>query len=192
MSFVNFFVLLLKLIPKPVENLKLVKNSEKKLKFGIYSLLLFSVLTMTNMLLYHFQGLIPVPGPWLIIPPELSFLYSFYLMIPVAFLGAILFSGITQLLCKPFNGKGTFEGQFSLFSVAYPIYFMLLHVIKTIFFFIFRESLAGYPLFVVIALSYIMTLISVKIEQEIKWIPSLIISFIGFGVTALFSLTYIR
>ncbi|MFN8486238.1 MAG: hypothetical protein U0350_01520 [Caldilineaceae bacterium] len=59
-------------------------------------------------------------------------------------------------------------------------------------FYLVRLSLAGPALFVVMGLVYVMMMLAVKIEQQMKWGPTLLLSFIGYVVGALFSLTYIQ
>jgi hypothetical protein len=68
------------------------------------------------MLLYHIQGITSnEPPPFVRIPWEFTWITSIFLMIPIAIFGAILFAGMVQILSKRFDGKGTFEDQFSLF-----------------------------------------------------------------------------
>jgi len=86
-------------------------------------------------------------------------------MIPVAILGAVLFAGVVQLSSKPFGGEGTFEDQFALFSFAYPPYFIFLHVLKLIFFIVTRHSPGGSVLFLFTVLSFIITVMVVKLNR---------------------------
>ncbi len=163
-----------------------------KFRYGFYTIFLFSALAMTNMLNYYFAGIIPEPPMWIEYPAGTEWLFSFILMIPVALLGAILITGIIQLGSRLFNGEGIFESQFTLYLFAFPPYFILLHIIKFIYFYIYHLSLAGPALFVIMGLVYLMLALSVKVEQKMTWGPTILLSLIGYGIGALFSLTYIR
>lgn len=59
-------------------------------------------------------------------------------MIPVAIFGAILFVGIVHLISKQVGGTESFENQFGLFSFAYPLCFIIMHIVKTIYFIVLR------------------------------------------------------
>ena len=189
----NYFYFLFRLIPKPFETIEEVKKREKGMKFAFYSLFLFSALAMTNMMLYHLEGIyFDTPPPFVLIPWEWTWLTSFFLMIPIALLGAILFAGIVQLISRRFGGKGTFEDQFALFLFAYPLSFIILHMVKLIGFIITRESIGGIFLFTFVILGFFITTIVVKIEQNMNWMPTILISILGYGLVAIFSMTYIR
>lgn len=187
-----YIKMLLNVFLHPVATLNQLRNSSRKLRYGFYTLLIFSAIAMTNMLNYHSAGLTPEPPMWISYPPGTEWLFSFWLMIPVALLGAILFSGIVQLGSRPFGGTGTFDSQFALYLFAFPPYFILLHIVKFIYFYIYRLSLAGPALLVIMALVYMMMSLSVKVEQRLKWTPTILVSLTGYVVAALFSMTFIR
>jgi len=187
-----YFKLLLKVFFYPMAALAQVKDSPVKFRYALYTIFLFSAIAMTNMLNYHFAKLIPQPPMWITYPKGTEWIFSFWLMIPVALLGAILFAGIVQLGGRLFDGKGTFDSQFALYLFAFPPYFILLHIVKFIYFQFYRLSLAGPALLIIIGFVYIMMMLSVKVEQKMKWLPTILLSLIGFSVSALFSLTYIR
>ena len=187
-----YFKLLLNAFFHPIATLTQVKASPHEFRYGFYTILIFSAIAMTNMLNYYFAKLVPEPPMWIPYPAGTEWLFSFWLMIPVALLGAILFAGIVQLGSRLFKGKGTFDSQFALYLFAFPPYFILLHIVKFIYFYIYRLSLAGPALFVIMGLVYLMMMLAVKVEQEIKWGPTILLSLIGYVVGALFSLTYIR
>ncbi len=176
----------------PIETLTQVKASPHALRYGIYTLLIFSAIAMTNMLNYNSAQLVPEPPMWISYPAGTEWLFSFWLMIPVAMLGAILFAGIVQLGSRPFGGTGTFDSQFALYLFAFPPYFILLHIVKFIYFYIYRVSLAGPALLVIMVLVYLMMMWSVKVEQQMKWAPTILLSLAGYLVGALFSMTFIR
>lgn len=184
--------LLRNLFLHPIATLTQVKASPHEFRYGFYTILLFSAIAMTNMLNYYFAKLVPEPPMWITYPAGTEWLFSFWLMLPVALLGAILFAGIVQLGSRLFQGKGTFDSQFALYLFAFPPYFILLHLVKFIYFYLYRLSLAGPLLFVSMGLVYMMMLLAVKVEQQMKWGPTILLSCIGYGVGALFSLTYIR
>ncbi len=176
----------------PVDTLIQVRESPHRLRYGIYTILIFSAIAMTNMLNYHSARIIPEPPMWIAYPAGTEWLFSFWLMIPVALLGAILFAGIVQLGSRLFNGAATFDSQFALYLFAFPPYFILLHVIKFIYFYMYRLSLAGPALLVIMVLVYVMMMLSVKVEQKMKWAPTIGLSLTGYVVGALFSMTFIR
>jgi hypothetical protein len=187
-----YFKLLLNLFFHPIATLTQVKASPYKFRYALYTILIFSSIAMTNMLNYHFAKLIPKPPMWISYPAGTEWLFSFLLMIPVALLGAILFAGIVQLGGYLFNGKGTFDSQLALYLFAFPPFFILLHIVKFIYFHMYRLSLAGPALFIIMGLVYLMMMLSVKVEQKMDWGPTILLSLIGYVVGALFSLTYIR
>jgi len=187
-----YFKLLLNLFFHPVATLTQVKTSPHKLRYGFYTILLFAALAMTNMLNYYFAQLIPEPPMWIKYPAGTEWLFSFILMIPVALLGAILFAGIIQLGSRLFKGEGAFASQFALYLFAFPPYFILLHIAKFIYFYIRHLSLAGPALFVIMSLVYLMVALSVKVEHKMSWGPTVLLSLIGYGIVAVFSMTYIR
>ncbi len=184
--------LLLNAFFHPIAALTQVKASPHRLRYGLYTILIFSAIAMTNMLNYYSARLVPEPPMWISYPAGTEWLFSFWLMIPVALLGAILFAGIVQLGSRPFQGAGTFDSQFALYLFAFPPYFILLHIVKFIYFYIYRLSLAGPALLVIMALVYWMMLLSVKVEQKMKWAPTVLLSLVGYVVGALFSMTFIR
>jgi len=190
----QYFIVFLNLLHKPYSTLKTVKESKKKLAYAFYTLFLFSAFAMTNMLCYHFSRVsldIWWP-PFIRVSEEFVWILSFFLMIPVAILGAIMYAGIIQILSKLFGGKGNFESQFALFLFSYPLYFIILHIIKFVYFLFTHESLGGYVLMIFAVFSYVLMLLSVKIEQEIKWFPAILISLPTTAIVAFFSMTYIR
>ncbi len=187
-----YIKLLLNAFFHPIATLNQVRESPHELRYGIYTILIFSAIAMTNMLNYHSAKLIPEPPMWISYPVGTEWLFSFWLMIPVALLGAILFAGIVQLGSRPFHGTGTFDSQFALYLFAFPPYFILLHIAKFIYFYIYRVSLAGPALLVIMAFVYVMMLLSVKVEQKMKWAPTILLSLTGYVVGAFFSMTFIR
>ncbi len=187
-----YFKLLLNVFFHPLATITQVKASPYKFRYGFYTILIFSAIAMTNMLNYFFAKLIPEPPMWISYPGATEWLFSFLLMIPVALLGAILFAGIVQIGSHLFKGQGTFDSQFALYLFAFPPYFILLHIVKFIYFYMYRLSLAGPALLVIMILVYLMIMLSVKVEQKMKWGPTILLSLIGYVVSALFSLTYIR
>ncbi len=187
-----YFKLLLNVFFHPIATLNQVKASSNQFRYGFYTILIFSAIAMTNMLNYYSAKLIPEPPMWISYPAGTEWLFSFLLMIPVALFGAVLFVGIVQIGSRPFNGKGTFDSQFALYLFAFPPYFILLHIVKFIYFYLYRLSLAGPALLVIMVLVYLMMMLSVKVEQKMKWGPTILLSLIGYVVGALFSMTYIR
>ena len=187
-----YFKLLLNLFFHPIATLIQFKASPHKLRYGFYTISLFAALAMTNMLNYHFTQLIPEPLMWINYPAGTEWLFSFILMVPVALLGAILFAGIVQLGSRLFNGQGSFESQFALYLFAFPPYFILLHIAKLIYFHTRHLSLAGPALLVIMVFVYLMMTVSVKVEHKMSWGPTIFLSLVGYGIGAVFSMTYIR
>lgn len=187
-----YFKLLLNVFFYPLSTLNQVKASPDKFRYALYTVLIFSAIAMTNMLNYHHAKLIPEPPMWISYPMGTEWIFSFWLMIPVALLGAIIFAGIVQLGGHLFKGNGTFDSQFALYLFAFPPYFILLHIVKFIYFQIYHLSLAGPALLIIMGFVYVMMMLSVKVEQNMKWLPTILLSLIGYSVSALFSMTFIR
>jgi hypothetical protein len=193
MGYTDMYVkLLLNVFFRPTATLTQVKASRHELRYGFYTISIFSAIAMINMLNYYFAKLVPQPPMWISYPAGTEWAFSFLLMVPVALLGAILFAGIVQLGSRLFDGKSTFDSQFALYLFAFPPYFILLHIVKFIYFEIYRLSLAGPALLVIMGLVYLMMMLSAKVEQNMKWGPTILLSLIGYVVGALFSMTYIR
>ncbi|MGD2251728.1 MAG: YIP1 family protein [Anaerolineales bacterium] len=182
------------MLVRPRSALRAVKNHDRLLVYAVVSLLVHSVVAVVKQLTFHFQNLPAQPPPFLRIPAEETWLYSTYLQIPVDFLTAIIFAGVVTLAAKLFKGKGSFEGQFGLYAVAFTPP-MIITMVAT-----FLLTLIGYgehPIWLVVfaaGLAWVLSLIylSVEVEHEIGIGGTAICTLAGFLPSIGFALTYIR
>ena len=117
----------LALLVRPSETLHAVKRDPAKLRYGLVSLLVHSAVAGSKMLYLHLQKVPPVPGPWLRIPVDRTWLYSLAFQVPVDLLQSVLFAGVVTLVARPYRGKGSFEGQFALYGFAFaPVNVLLI------------------------------------------------------------------
>ena len=98
------------LLTRPLEALRAVKQDPAGLRYGLVSLLVHSAVAGTKMLYLHLAQVPAVPGPWLRIPRDQTWLYSLVFQVPVDLLQSVLFAGVVTLVARPFGGKGSFEG----------------------------------------------------------------------------------
>jgi hypothetical protein len=110
----------LTLLTRPRETLRAVGQDPAKLRYGLVSLFVHSAVAGSKMLYLHLQQVPPVPGPWLQVPPDQTWLYSLLFQVPVDLLQSVLFAGVVTLVARLFGGKGSFEGQFALYGFAFP------------------------------------------------------------------------
>ena len=82
-------------------------------------MLVHSAVAGSKQLYLHLQQVPPVPGPWLRIPPERTWLCSLFFQVPTDLLQSVLFAGVVTLVARLFRGKGSFEGQFALYGFAF-------------------------------------------------------------------------
>ena len=146
------------------------------------------------MLYLHLQQVPPVPGPWLRIPPDQTWLYSLLFQVPTDLLQSVLFAGVVTLVARLFRGKGSFEGQFALYGFAFPPVNVLLIVGTWV---LSLLGLFGTPLWIgyfVVVLVWDLALIalSVKVEQDLGPVQTAVCFLAGVIPAALFSLTFIR
>ena len=182
------------MVTSPYRTLQTIKDEEAKLRYALVSLLIHSVFAMSKQIFFHLQSASPEPTPWLRIPVERTWLYSFYLNLPVDVVQAVIFAGVVTLAAKLFKGKGSFEGQFALYAFAFvPVNVLL--IVGTLM--LTLLGLGDTPFwtgcFVLFLLwDLVLIALSVKVEQEIGLIPTLVCFVAGFCPTILFAFTYIR
>ena len=182
------------LLVRPYKTLCVVKQDRAKLRYGLLSLLVHSAVAGSKMLYLHVQKVPPVPGPWLRIPFDRPWLYSLAFQVPTDLLQSVLFAGVVTLVARQFRGKGSFEGQFALYGFAFPPVNVLLIVGTWL---LSLLGLFGTPIWVgyfglVLTWYLVLIALSVKVEQELGLLPTLI-CFLSVVIPAiLFSLTYIR
>lgn len=182
------------MLARPRSALRAAKNHDRLLIYAVVSLLVHSVVAVIKQLTFHFQSLPAQPPPFLRIPAEQTWLYSAYFQVPVDFLTAIIFAGVVTLAAKLFRGKGSFEGQFGLYAVAFTPP-MIITMATT-----FLLTLIGHgehPIWLVVfaaGLAWVLGLIylSVETEQEISLGASVLCMLAGFFPSIGFALTYIR
>jgi len=184
----------LALLVRPWETLCVVKRDRAKLRYGLVSLLVHSVVAGSKMLYLHLQQVPPVPGPWLRIPPDQTWLYSLLFQVPTDLLQSVLFAGVVTLVALLFRGKGSFEGQFALYGFAFPPVNVLLIVGTWV---LSLLGLFGTPLWIgyfVVVLVWDLALIalSVKVEQDLGPVQTAVCFLAGVIPAILFSLTFIR
>jgi hypothetical protein len=184
----------LALLIKPFETMRAVKRERAKLRYGLVSLLVHSAVAGSKMLYLHVHQVPPVPGPFLRIPTNQTWLYSLVFQVPVDLLQSILFAGVVTLIARLFRGRGSFEGQFALYGFAFPPVNVLLIVGTWV---LSLLDLFGTPVwigyFIVVLLwDLVLIALSVSAEQEIGPIQTLVCFLAGVVPAILFSLTYIR
>lgn len=179
---------------RPHRTLQIVRDEESKLRYALASLLTHSIFAMSKQMYFHLANAPPEPLPWLRVPVERTWLYSFYFNLPVDIVQAVIFAGAVTLASKLFKGRGSFEGQFALYAFAFAPVNVLL-IVGTLA--LTLLGLGGTPIwmgyFVLVLLwDLALMVLSVKVEQEIELVPALVCFVIGFVPAALFSFTYIR
>jgi hypothetical protein len=174
--------------------LRAVKQDRARLRYGLVSLLVHSAFAGSKMLYLHVQQVPPVPGPWLRIPPDQTWLYSLVFQVPVDLLQSVVFAGVVTLVARLFRGRGSFEGQLALYGIAFPPVNVLL-IVGT--WALSLLGLFGTPAWIgyfVVVLLWDLALIalSVKVEQEIGPVQTMACFLAGVVPAVLFSLTFIR
>ncbi|MEW6094880.1 MAG: hypothetical protein AB1531_13045 [Chloroflexota bacterium] len=190
----SYLKTLLGVLYAPRRTLAALKVHPRRVRFGLYTLLLHSAVAITKQLYFHFTGQPVVPAPLLAIPPEQGWLYIAYFQVPTDLLQAIVFAGCVSLVAPALGGRGTFSGQFSLFAVGFVPPTIVL-MLGTWAITLFSES--GTPLwwlfFIAVSLWILVTiLLAVVVEQDLDFGRAFLAALTGFIPSLTLSLTYIR
>ena len=114
----------------PSETFRRLSGDERRLKFGLFSLLIPAIgYTLFYIMAYKAGGGPSTFKPWLAIPLENYFYYDIFLALPAYFLSLVTAAAIIQLLAKVFGGKGSFEDTLSVlgFGVGVATWSTMLH-----------------------------------------------------------------
>jgi hypothetical protein len=115
---------------KPQSTFKFVFESEKKLEFGFYSLLIPATgYTIFYLMAYYAGGSPSTFKPWLALPVEDYFKYDIFLTFPGYYLSWIGAAGTVYLLSRLMDGKSHFDNILAIigFGIGTATWSSLLH-----------------------------------------------------------------
>ena len=170
-------------------------------KVGISSLLLFVLgicYTFTVIVGYK-NGFGAVVTPMLNIPPEKYYFYEAFFGIPVFFMIAVVFGGVTRLLSVIFKGEGSFENNFSVYCTSSIIPTLITMWLPETLLIVFFPDMRAQPLggFEVLPIwadavrqiagvvwPMIVSIIGLSVSEKISYWKSTLISVIAFVICA--------
>lgn len=118
-TFANYYF---SVIIRPRRTFDALMTDNRRLRFGLYALLINVVLyTLVYVFLTIGGGAPSSFKPFLAIPLDSYYYYDQFILAPSMFAGWILAAGVAQLLSRPFSGKGSFEDNLSVFGFAIGI-----------------------------------------------------------------------
>lgn len=172
---------------------------------GLSGLILFVIGVMYTVTVYvaYRKGFIAVVEPFVNISAENYYYYETFFTVPVFFGIGILFAGTVRLSANIFGGTGTFEKNFAVLcvSMVFPI-FLLMWIPESLSIFILKTQPAhGLPIPVwldILRQSVTMlwffgiSVVGIKISENISWWKSILINFIAFIPTGLMIILFIR
>lgn len=182
------------LLIRPRRTLIALKSCDSQLGYAITSLLVHSAFAIAKQIYFHSLQVPPAPEPFLRIPSERTWLYSAYFQIPVDFMQAILFAGVVSLVAPLVGGRGSFKGQFSLFSFGFAQPTILLILGTFILSMLGLGGTVVWWIYFVGVMLWILAVIwlSVRTEQATDPRATTLLTLVAFLVSIGLSLTYIR
>ncbi len=183
-----------RVLVRPVAALGDLEAHPLRLRYAAGSLVLHSIIAISKQLYYHFIGQPVAPPPFLAIPERQTWLWSAVFQLPTDFCQAILFAGTVALLARFAGGKGTFEGQFSLYAFAFIPPTIVLMLGTLILAWVVGS---GTPLwsafFIAVSLWIVVTICrAVQVEQQVSPRRAIPLALVALIPTVGLSLTYIR
>jgi hypothetical protein len=171
-----------------------LKGHPCRLRYGMASLIVHCVVAVAKQMYLHCTGQPVSPEPFLNIPLDQAWLWSAWLQVPVDFLQAIVFAGTVTLLAPLIKGRGSFEGQFSLYAFGFvpptiilmlgTLLLRLLGLSDTVLWWLCFSSVSVWILAVII--------LTVSVEQQVDYKKAIACGLAGFIPSLAISLTYIR
>ncbi len=178
----------------PVAALGELKAHPLRLRYAVVTLVLHCVIAIAKQLYFHFIGQPVAPPPFLALPERETWFWSAVFQFPTDFSQAILFAGTVTLLAPFAGGKGTVEGQFSLYAVAFipPTIALMLGTLLLTWI-----VGTGAPLwtayFIAVSLwILVMVCLAVRVEQQLSLRRAIPLALVALIPTLGLSLTYIR
>ncbi|WP_069650780.1 YIP1 family protein [Caloranaerobacter ferrireducens] len=182
-------------------------NDEYKITYGIVFLLLLGGLYTITVYVGYIRGFGAVVEPFLSIPAEEYYLWETFFTIPIFFLIAIVFAGVSRLLSIMFHGIGSFENNFVIYCIASVLPTLITMWIPETMLIIFFPDMRATPLggfkimpswidlirqIIGVIWPMIITIIGINISEKIGWLKSSIVTVVSFIPTAVLMLIFIR
>jgi len=208
----GFLTLYFGMFYKPNSTFISVFESEKKLRYGFYSLLIPATgYTIFYLMAYYAGGSPSTFKPWLALPIEDYFRYDIFLTLPGYYLSWIGAAGTVYLLSRLMNGNSHFDNILAIigFGIGTATWSSLLHdltdaalSVAGVISMSEYEKLLNQPTFwrgllltlYTIYFTWFLALftIGIKISQKFSIIKSLIVALIGLITFQLILLIFIR
>ena len=113
---------------KPANGINSLIADKHMLRYRVIIQLFIGIICAVSTYIAWSKGLGAVfMEPWLNIPAEDYFLWSYKFTIPVSFVTAIFASGLLRIFCDFLGGGGSFEKNFAIYvcALTLPTFFMV-------------------------------------------------------------------
>ncbi len=186
---------------------KTIFSNERKVPFASILLLALGVLYTFTVVIGYRNGFGAAVTPFLAIPPEKYYFYEAFFGIPVFFIIAIVFAGLTRLLSLALGGTGSFENNYVIYCTASIIPTLILMWLPETVLIVFFPHMRAQPLggFAVlpawadalrqvigVAWPMAISVIGLKVSERVSIAKSFIAAFTAFLVCAALMVVFIR
>lgn len=181
-------------IYRPQQVLTALKHDPRRVRYGVATLLLHSVVAVGKQLYFHATGQPVAPAPFLRIPAEQTWLFSAFFQVPTDFVQAIVFAGTVVLVSPLFRGSGDFRTQFGLYAFGFVPPTLVLMIGTLALTLAGLSGTAPWWIFFCAVSFWIFAVIclSVSIGQGLKYKEAILCGSIGLVPSLAVALTFIR
>jgi hypothetical protein len=152
--------------------------------------LIYCLIYVIGCLWLYSNGYKPFMKPWITLDPNIYYLLEAFYLTPLIFLMWIQGAGTIHMLSKFFKGKGRFDMTlkmtgYSFWAPWYPL--IIADIVHSTPDWLYNLVLIFCMLFIIYG-----TAISVKVEENIGWVGSIISSIFSIAAMGIIIFTFIR
>ena len=135
----------------------------------------------------------PASPPVLTIAPERYYVYELLFLFPVAVASVILHAGVARLVCRAWNGNGTFENLFAILGFGYALIALVIGVPDLVLGLLGVRVTIVSPHVILGTIWYAaLSVLAVKESENVPWAAACFAGTLGLLANGAIQFTYIR